>query len=147
MYSGKVYYLINTTKISATLQISHKVKRKLENQILKITNQPEIYAQSPFDFSRNRKLSFETTLKIIFSFGGKSLSSELLSHFNFTLNTPTASALVQARSKIKLKAFEQLFYRTIPSVQPNKLYKGYRIFAHDGSDLNILYNEKESDTH
>lgn len=71
MYSGRVYYLINTTKVSSTLQISHKVKRKLENQILKITNQPEIYAQSPFDFSRNRKLSFETTLKIILPLEGK----------------------------------------------------------------------------
>ncbi|MHC5922171.1 transposase, partial [Lactococcus lactis] len=30
---------------------------------------------------------------------------------------------------------------------PNKLYKGYRIFANDGSELNIPYNEKESDTH
>lgn len=139
--------MLNTTKVPSTLQVSHQIKKNLEDQIHEITNHPEIYAQSPFDFSRNRKLSFETTIKIILSFGGQSLSSELLSHFNFTLKTPTASALVQARSKIKLKAFEQLFYRTIPSAQPNKLYKGYRIFAHDGSDLNIPYNEKESDTH
>ncbi|MFS9629927.1 IS4 family transposase, partial [Klebsiella pneumoniae] len=109
--------MLNTTKVPSTLQVSHQIKKNLEDQIHEITNHPEIYAQSPFDFSRNRKLSFETTIKIILSFGGQSLSSELLSHFNFTLKTPTASALVQARSKIKLKAFEQLFYRTIPSAQ------------------------------
>ena len=80
--------MLNTTKVPSTLQVSHQIKKNLEDQIHEITNHPEIYAQSPFDFSRNRKLSFETTIKIILSFGGQSLSSELLSHFNFTLKNP-----------------------------------------------------------
>ncbi|MGH2131972.1 IS4 family transposase, partial [Enterococcus faecalis] len=54
----------NTIKIPSTLQAAHKIKQNLEDQIRCITNQPEIFAQSPTDFSRNRKLSFETTLKI-----------------------------------------------------------------------------------
>lgn len=65
----------NTIKISSTLQAAHKIKQNLEYQIRCITNQPGIFAQSPTDFSRNRQLSFETTLKIILSFGGQSLSS------------------------------------------------------------------------
>lgn len=59
-----------------------------------MTNRPEIFAQSPTDFSRNRKLSFETTLKSILSFGGQSLASELLSYFDFSLQTPTTSAFI-----------------------------------------------------
>lgn len=75
----------NTIKISSTLQAAHKIKQNLEDHIRCITNQPEIFAQSPTDFSLNRKLSFEKTLKIILSFGGQSLSSELFSYFDFTL--------------------------------------------------------------
>lgn len=137
----------NTIKIPSTLQAAHKIKQNLEDQIRCITNQPEIFAQSPTDFSRNRKLSFETTLKIILSFGGQSLSSELLSYFDFTLQTPTASAFVQARSKIKIEAFKQLFYRTVPSSNQNKQYKGYQLLAHDGSDINIPYDENDPESH
>lgn len=142
----EVALLSNANKIPVTIQTSHKIKQDLENQIVSISSQPELFAQSPTDFSRNRKLSFETTLKIILSFGGQSLSSELLSHFNFSLQTPTASALVQARSKIKINAFEQLFYQTVPSEKQKKLYKGHQIFAHDGSDLNIPYDANEPDS-
>lgn len=137
----------NTIKIPSTLQSAHKIKQNLEDQIRCITNQPEIFAQSPTDFSRNRKLSFETTLKIILSFGGQSLSSELLSYFDFTLQTPTASAFVQARSKIKIESFKQLFYRTVPSSNQNKQYKGYQLLAHDGSDINIPYDENDPESH
>ncbi|OTN89054.1 hypothetical protein A5819_001546 [Enterococcus sp. 7E2_DIV0204] len=137
----------NTIKISSPLPTAHKIKQNLEDQIRCITNQPEIFAQSPTDFSRSRKLSFETTLKIILSFGGQSLASELLSHFDFSLQTPTTSAFIQARSKIKLKAFEQLFNQTNPLGSKNKHYKGYQVLVHDGSDINIPYNKSDSDTH
>lgn len=143
----EVLLLTNNIKKSQTLQMSHKVKRNLEHQIHLITRQPEIYAHSPLDFSRNRKLSFETTIKIILSFGGQSLSSELLSYFDYTLRTPTASAFVQARSKINIEAFEQLFYQTVPSSNQHKQYKGYQILAHDGSDINIPYDENDPESH
>jgi hypothetical protein len=132
-----VSLLSNTIEKSQTLQTSHEIKQNLEHHIHSITNRPEIFAQSPLDFSRNRKLTFETTLKSILSFGGQSLSSELLSYFDFTLQTPTASAFVQVRSKIKIEAFKQLFYRTVPLSNQNKQYKGYQLLAHDGSDINI----------
>lgn len=137
----------NTIEKSQTLQTSHEIKQNLEHHIHSITNRPEIFAQSPLDFSRNRKLTFETTLKIILSFGGQSLSSELLSYFDFTLQTPTASAFVQARSKIKIEAFKQLFCRTVPSSNQNKQYKGYQLLAHDGSDINIPYDENDPESH
>ncbi|RBR88397.1 hypothetical protein EB57_01130 [Enterococcus faecalis] len=136
----------NTIKISSPLQTAHKIKQNLEDQIRCITNQPGIFSQSPTDFSRNRKLSFETTVKIILSFGEQSLASELLSHFDFSLQTPTTFAFIQARSKIKLKAFEQLFDQTIPLGSKNKHYKD-QVLVHDDSDINIPYNKSDSDTH
>jgi hypothetical protein len=137
----------HSTTVSSPLQVSHKIKQQLEDKIRSIANQPEIFAQSELDFSRNRKLSFETTLKIILSLGGQSLASELLTHFNFTLQTPTVSAFVQARNKIKLQAFEQLFYSTVPNEKQPKTFKGYRILAHDGSDINIPYDEEDIESH
>ncbi len=44
-------YCLNSTKVPSTLQVSHQNKEKPEDQIHEITNHPEIYAQSPFDFS------------------------------------------------------------------------------------------------
>lgn len=119
------------------ITVSHQIKNHLEHQIHTIVSQPELFAKSPLDFSRNRKLSF----------GGKSLASELLSLFDFSPQTPNVPAFVQARNKIKIEAFEQLFYQTIPSGAQDKCYKGYQLLAHDGSDINIPYNEKDPDTH
>lgn len=129
------------------ITVSHQIKNHLQHQIQTIVSQPELFAKSPLDFSRNRKLSFDKTLKTILSFGGKSLASELLSHFDFSTQTPTVPAFVQARNKIKIEAFEQLFYQTIPPGTKDKYYKGYQLLAHDGSDINIPYNEKDPDTH
>ncbi|GHU42819.1 hypothetical protein FACS1894193_08770 [Bacilli bacterium] len=44
--------------------------------------------------------------------GGQCLSSELLHYFNFSSVTPTDSAFIQARKKIKIEAFEKLFQAT-----------------------------------
>lgn len=137
----------HSTTVPLPIQGAHKIKQQLEDEIHSITSQPEIFAQSALDFSRNRKLSFETTIKIILSLGGKSLASELLTHFDFTLQTPTVSAFVQARSKIKIEAFKQLFYNTIPNKKQYKTFKGYRLLAHDGSDINIAYDEKDIESH
>lgn len=133
--------------VPSSLQVSHKVRQQLEDTIRSIASQPEVFAQSSLDFSRNRKLSFETTIKIILALGGKSLSSELLTYFDFTLQTPTVSAFVQARSKITVHAFEQLFYSTIPKEKQTKTFKGYRLFAHDGSDINIPYDKEDIESH
>lgn len=126
--------------ISQNIAVSHQIKNHLEHQIHTIVSQPELFAKSPLDFSRNRKLSFDKTLKMILSFGGKSLAIELLSHFEFSPQTPTVPAFVQARNKIKIEAFEQLFYQTIPSGTQDKCYKGFQLLAHNGTDINIPFN-------
>jgi hypothetical protein len=70
-------------------------------------------------------------------------SLTLILHFKRQL----LSEFVQARSKIKIEAFKQLFYRTIPSSNQNKQYKGDQLLAHDGSDSNIPYDENDPESH
>jgi hypothetical protein len=51
---------------------------------------------------------------------GKSLASELLNFFDFIPETPSVSAFVQARNKIKIEALEKFFMRP-PSLKHPKI--------------------------
>ena len=67
---------------------------------------------SAVDFTRNRKLNFETTIKNVISMETGSLKDELLKLNDYSVDTPTASAFIQARSKIRVEAFQILFDRS-----------------------------------
>ncbi|GAB2022188.1 hypothetical protein RyT2_12620 [Pseudolactococcus yaeyamensis] len=79
--------------------------------------------------------------------GGQSLSSELLHYFKFSPVTPTASAFIQARKKIKIEAFEKLFQTTHAFDRCQKNYKGYLLYAHDGSDLRLPRDKMDATTY
>ena len=61
------------------------------------------------DFTRNRKLSFVSVVTLILSFGGGTLTNELLKINRFAMDTPTSSAFVQQREKLSSEAFSTLF--------------------------------------
>ena len=61
----------------------------------------------------------------------------LLKFNDFSIATPSASAFVQARSKIKPEAFRTLFDGFNKKTFKKKLYHGYRLLAIDGSELPI----------
>lgn len=79
--------------------------------------------------------------------GRQKLSNELLNFFNFALETPTASAFTQARNKIKLDTFKALFYGAQSQETSNETFKGFHLYAHDGSHLALPYLPSEPDTH
>ena len=88
------------------------IKRTLKKCITKISATPETYAKNPGrDFTRTRKLPFETVLKSVLSMTGKSLRGELMDLFGLKLDTPTVSAFLQQRDKVNFQAFEDLFGR------------------------------------
>lgn len=95
----------------------------------------------PDDFTRNRKLSFQTVFMQIFRKSVKSLQVSLNELFmNNYLSTPvTASAYTQARNKFKHTAFIELnddmidiFYSVEEDV---KKWNGYRCIGADGSKI------------
>lgn len=136
----------HSTINSKQLSTAQWLKQKLEETIQSIARHPHLFASQATDFSRHRKLDFQTTLKLLLEMEGKSLSSELLNFFGFTSETPTVSAFVQARKKIKCAAFKTLFKASKASTQPLKTYKGYRLLAHDGSDIHIPYDPQDTDS-
>ena len=97
------------------------------------------------DFTRNRKLNFETVLKYMICMESGSLKDELFKLNNYSFDTPTSSAFIQARSKIKAEAFKAVFDNFNHKTLETKTHKGYRLLAVDGSELpidNTIYDRE-----
>jgi hypothetical protein len=127
---------------------SKVVKKRLDTIINKMASCPEHFVKNPGkDFTRQRKLNFESLLRIMLSMGGKSIYSELLEYYNFDVDTVSSSAFVQQRSKILPHAFEYLLNEFNKTFTNYRTYAGYRILAADGSNLSIAHNPQDTQTY
>lgn len=107
----------------------------------------EFVYQSSRDFIRHRKLPMATVIQSVLQLGAKSLQSELLNQWNFNVNTPTTSAFGQARSKLKVSAFHEVFIHFNQTGEYTKTYRGFQLVAHDGSSINLPYNPEDKGTY
>lgn len=115
-----------------------KIKAALNETICSLGNFSWFFASNPQkDFTRKRKMPFEKVITSILAFRNGSLTNELLDVFQFDSRVVSTSAFVQQRSKILPAAFEYLFSAFTKKVEQNKTYKGYRLLAVDGSDIQI----------
>ena len=122
------------------------VKGKLYKIINKMAAEPNLYVKNPsVDFTRNRKLSFETVMNLMLSMGGNSLTSELMEYFDYDVDMASSSAFIQQRDKLLPFTFEFLFSEFTKSFEGLKTYEGNRLLAVDGSDLNICHNPNDVD--
>ena len=93
---------------------------------------------------KGRKTSFRDTMKTVISFGSDSLPLEMNRYFNDKDTLPiTQSGFIQSRAKIKTEAFIQVMNLINKAYPCKKKYKGYRLLAVDGSDLNIAKDKKD----
>ena len=119
-------------------------KAKLLSVIREMAATPCLFVKNPGkDFSRKRKLTFEKMLLFLLGMGGGTLQSELLEFSGFSPDTATASAFVQQRDKILTFALEFLLHSLVAETSAPSLYKGYRLFAADGTDLHTPTNPLE----
>lgn len=126
---------------------SKHLKKVLNHAISIVSNSPSLFVFNPeTDFTRDRLLTFETVIKNIICMESGSLRDELLKLNDHSCSTPTASAFVQARSKIKHDAFVSIFNIFNQNSQTVKTYKGYRLLAVDGSVLPIDNSIIDEDT-
>ena len=93
---------------------------------------------SETDFTHERMLNFITTMKNVICLESGSLKDELLKLNDFSMDTPTISAFVQARSKIKVVAFKTLFDNFNKKTRVNKLWKDYRLIYRPLMAVNCL---------
>ena len=94
---------------------STKIKQKLIHIIKKMSGNPKDFVQNPEkDFTRNRKLSFESMVSFILAMNGNSLYTELMTYFNYDVTTASTSAFIQQRSKIRPMHLNIYFNSLLP---------------------------------
>ena len=120
------------------MKYAGRLRKILDESIDRICSQRDKYFVSPKkDFTRRGKFVPQDIFKSLLTMEGTSLSHELLSYFDFKPQAPSESAFVQSRAKIKPAAFDDLFHEFASSTHKNKLFKGYRLLAVDGSDIHV----------
>lgn len=125
-----------------------RLRKKLFDVIDAVcTRREKYFTSSKKDFTRSGKFRPQDIFKSILLMENKSLSHELLPYFGYKTDSPTPSAFVQARAKIKPEGFEAVFDEFVSETTDDNekyLHKGYRIFAVDGSDSHVPDNPDDS---
>lgn len=129
-------------------EYANSLKETLTSLIREMSAAPAPYVKNPEkDFTRRKKLPFDTVMQLLISMGGNSIYKELLESQGYDVNTATTSAFVQQRNKILPSAVEFLFHEFTQSYTDIKDYRGYRLLAVDGSDLHITTDPTDRDTY
>ena len=124
------------------------VKQKLDASISQLSEVSWMFSKKPgVFFSRDRKLPFSKVISFLLSMEGGTLTSELLKYFGCSADIASSSAFVQQRSKISEDAFPMLFSLFVRKTDSPKLYKGLRLIAADGSDIQIPTNPTHTDSY
>ena len=78
---------------------------------------------------------------------GNTLNKELYDFFGRTPeNIVTSSAFVQQMDKLADNLFEEIFHRFNQSMTDMRTFRGYKLYAVDGSDINLSF-DKNSETY
>ncbi len=100
-----------------------------------VSNYKRDYAEQK-DFKRTRTLPMHTVIRLLLSMQGGSLKKELYDAGVMA----TASAFVQQRNKIPWTVFEDVLDNFNFYCKDPKKYKRYRVFAIDGTTVNMAQN-------
>ena len=133
--------------MSEKSNIVSKVLSTLNHKIDKVFNERytrNILNDDSYFTRKGNKTRFKDTMKTVISFGSDSLPLEMNRYFNDKDTLPiTQSGFIQSRAKIKTEAFIQVMNLINKAYPCKKKYKGYRLLAVDGSDLNIAKDKKD----
>ena len=114
------------------------IKEKLNAAISQLCNTSWMFVKDPVrDFTRQRKLPFREVISVLLAMEGGSLTGELLRYFGCSQYTASSSAFIQQRQKLNEFALPALFDLFVKNTDRDRFYKGYRLLAADGSDIQI----------
>lgn len=124
------------------------VKEKLNSAITQLCETAWMFVKDPTrDFTRERKLPLREVISLLLCMEGGSLTGELLRYFGCSQDTASSSAFIQQRQKINEFAFPSLFDLFVRNTDTPCSYKGYRLLAADGSDIQIPADARHSDSY
>lgn len=126
-----------------------KIKQILLSEIEKMDQHREDFCRRPgIDFTRDRKIPFDTFLHFQISMESGSVNHELLKYFNFDVQAPSLSAFYQQRARLSDDVFQTLFYSFNRHFSPKSLLKGrYQLLACDGSGFTFTRNPKDTESY
>lgn len=106
----------------------------------------EASRKKPTDFTRDRKMPFEEVILFMLN-SFKCSTQSALRRFFTTLSKPLfmqQQSFSEARAKVKVEAFIQLFNLTVEVMRANcrKTWHGYRLLAVDGSKIALPADKK-----
>ena len=106
------------------------------------------YVKDPTrDFTRSRKLGFVTLIRFLISMQTGCINHELLKFFRFhKKDTPSASAFIQQRAKLRAEAFRYILDQFNRSFPLTKFRKKYSLIAVDGSTFQIFRDPDDPST-
>ena len=114
------------------------IKQKLDAAISQLCDTSWMFVKDPArNFTRERKLPFREVVSVLLAMEGGSLTGELLRYFGCSQHTASGSAFIQQRQKLNEFAFPALFDLFVKNTDKDCFYKGYRLLAADGSDIQI----------
>lgn len=125
------------------VSVMHGVSEKIQKEEFKIRNR-----KSQKDFTRERKAGMFETFMLVLRSSKKGMRKAIESFMEATsaeYQSYSKAAFCKARQKIKPEAFIEIMKYTAEQFYeegPVKTLKGYRIFAIDGSDLNLPNTEE-----
>lgn len=124
-----------------------QIRNQLNDAITKVCENRAAYCTRPgHDYTRVRKLPFDSVIRMTLSMVNHSLQSEIMQFFNYNESCPTKSAYIQQRQKISAEAFRAVFDQFSAVSSTKKRYHGYRLLACDGTDVNLPRNPDDSET-
>lgn len=125
-----------------------EVKDKLNTAIEQLCEASWMFVKDPSrDFTRERKLPLHKLIAVLLCMEGGSLTNELLRYFRCSQDTASSSAFIQQRQKLNEFAFPSLFDLFVKNTDEERLYKGYRLLAADGSDIQIPTDPKHTESY
>ena len=123
-----------------------QVRDTLLKEIRTVCKSIEQFCVSPGkDFVRNRKMPIEKLILTIIGMGNRNITNELLDFYDTSPDTPTASAFVQQRDKLKPEALETIFKSFSIKLLASSV-KQMPILAVDGSDVQIATNPADTES-
>ena len=94
------------------MKYAQKVKKRYLTILNDMAKNRDSYVKNPEkDFTRKRKLSFQNTINTIVTYDAGSIGRCIKRYIPKVEKTPTTSAFLQQQKKLKLSAFQTLFYR------------------------------------
>ena len=125
-----------------------EVKDKLNTAIEQLCKASWMFVKDPSrDFTRERKLPLHKLIAVLLCMEGGSLTNELLRYFRCSQDTISSSAFIQQRQKLNEFAFPSLFDLFVKNTDEERLYKGFRLLAADGSDIQIPTDPKHTESY